>query len=191
MRVPWVSFTAIAALAGLVVANLQMRAAATAPSAAFAPAPIVAGVAPTSLIVPVVGVARDQLNDTWGQARSEGRVHEGIDIFAPLGTPVVAAADGRIVKFFDSVRGGVTIYEIDARGRFIYYYAHLHGRAFALAEGDAVRQGQTIGFVGMSGNAPIPHLHFEVERLGGDRKWWRAEAMNPYPLLMAGVAPLA
>ncbi len=157
---------------------------------ASTPAPPYLG-APSTLIIPVAGVARGQLTDTWGAARAQGRVHEGIDILAPQGTPVLAAADGRIVKFFDSERGGVTIYEFDATQRFVYYYAHLLARAPGLAEGYQVRQGQVIGYVGMTGNAPVPHLHFEVERLGPDHHWWRAEAMNPFPLLMAGQAPNA
>jgi murein DD-endopeptidase MepM/ murein hydrolase activator NlpD len=142
------------------------------------------------LIIPVSGVQRRQLSDTWGQARAEGRTHEGIDILAPQGTPVMAAADGRIVKFFDSVRGGVTIYQFDHGERFVYYYAHLSSRAPGLAEGDQVRQGQVIAYVGMTGNAPVPHLHFEIERLGPEHHWWRAEAMNPFPLLMSGRAPV-
>jgi murein DD-endopeptidase MepM/ murein hydrolase activator NlpD len=152
-----------------------------------------AGAAPVSaqgsLIIPVAGVSRSQLTDTWGQARSQGRVHQGIDIMAAQSTPVIAAADGRIAKFFDSARGGITIYEFDTSVRFVYYYAHLSGRAPGLAEGDAVRQGEVIGFVGMTGNAPVPHLHFEVEQLGAQKHWWQGEAMNPYPLLMAGRAP--
>lgn len=141
------------------------------------------------LIVPVSGVAASALNDTWGSTRAEGRTHEGIDIMAPMGAPVLAAADGRIVKFFDSVRGGVTIYQLDTSERFIYYYAHLSNRAPGLAEGDVVHQGQVIAFVGMTGNAPVPHLHFEIQRLTPERHWWQADPMNPHPLLVAGRAP--
>lgn len=143
------------------------------------------------LMIPVQGVTRPQLQDTWGDARSEGRQHEGIDILAPQGTVVQAVADGRIVKFFDSVRGGVTIYQFDQSERFVYYYAHLSARAANLAEGDMVRQGATIGYVGMTGNAPIPHLHFEIQRLRGtERHWWQADSMNPYPYLMSGAPPV-
>lgn len=142
-----------------------------------------------ALIVPVAGVARQQLSDTWGQARAQGRQHQGIDILAPAGTPVFAAADGRIAKFFDSVRGGITIYEFDTSEHLVYYYAHLSGRVPGLREGDAVRQGQVIGSVGTSGNAPVPHLHFEIQRLTPEHHWWQAEAMNPYPYLRAGQAP--
>jgi murein DD-endopeptidase MepM/ murein hydrolase activator NlpD len=141
------------------------------------------------LIIPVTNVAASALSDTWGASRSEGRTHEGIDIMAPAGTPVRAAADGRIVKFFDSERGGVTIYQFDTSERFVYYYAHLSGRAAGLAEGAVVNQGDVIGYVGMTGNAPVPHLHFEIQRLTPERRWWEAESMNPYPLLVAGRAP--
>jgi murein DD-endopeptidase MepM/ murein hydrolase activator NlpD len=141
------------------------------------------------LIVPVQGVTVGQLIDTWGATRAEGRLHEGIDILAPLGTPVRAVAEGRIVKFFDSVRGGATIYQFDASERFVYYYAHLNRRASGLAEGDIVEQGDIIGYVGMSGNAPVPHLHFEIQRLTPERHWWQADSINPYPFLLAGRAP--
>jgi murein DD-endopeptidase MepM/ murein hydrolase activator NlpD len=141
------------------------------------------------LIVPVANVASSSLTDTWGASRAEGRTHEGIDIMAPMGAPVRAAADGRIVKFFDSVRGGTTIYQFDTSERFVYYYGHLSRRAPGLAEGDVVRQGDVIAYVGMSGNAPVPHLHFEIQRLTPERHWWEADSMNPYPLLVAGRAP--
>ncbi|QGZ94755.1 Glycyl-glycine endopeptidase ALE-1 precursor [Terricaulis silvestris] len=142
------------------------------------------------LMIPVEGVTRSELQDTWGDARSEGRTHQGIDIIAPQGTRVQAVADGRIVKFFDSVRGGITIYQFDQTERFVYYYGHLSARAAGLLEGDQVRQGATIGYVGMTGNAPVPHLHFEIQRLRGtERRWWQADSMNPYPYLMTGVPP--
>jgi murein DD-endopeptidase MepM/ murein hydrolase activator NlpD len=141
------------------------------------------------LIIPVEGVVRRDLHDTWGEARSEGRAHEGIDIMAPQGARVRAVASGRIVKFFDSVRGGVTIYQFDQSERFVYYYAHLSARAAGLLEGDEVSQGEIIGYVGMSGNAPVPHLHFEIQRLGPEKRWWVADAMNPYPLLLTGQPP--
>ena len=141
------------------------------------------------LVVPVVDITAPMLTDTWGASRSGGRTHEGIDILAPMGAPVRAAADGRIVKFFDSERGGVTIYQFDTSERFVYYYAHLSRRAPGLAEGDVVEQGDVIAYVGMSGNAPVPHLHFEIQRLTSERHWWEAESMNPYPFLIAGRAP--
>jgi murein DD-endopeptidase MepM/ murein hydrolase activator NlpD len=141
------------------------------------------------LVIPVEGVVRRELSDTWGDARSEGRSHQGIDIMAAQGTRVHAVADGRIVKFFESERGGITIYQFDSSERFVYYYAHLSARAASLLEDDYVRQGQVIGYVGSTGNASTPHLHFEIGRLDETRRWWVAEAMNPYPLLMTGEPP--
>jgi murein DD-endopeptidase MepM/ murein hydrolase activator NlpD len=151
----------------------------------FAGAPLNAfGTRP--LIGPVAGVTTRDLVDTWGQARSQGRSHEGIDIMAAMDTPVQAAAPGKIARFFRSERGGLTIYQLDESGKFILYYAHLAGYMPTLREGDVVKQGQVIGYVGSTGNATTPHLHFEIQRASTDGRWWHAEAMNPYPPLMAG-----
>ncbi|GAM98524.1 peptidase of M23/M37 family [alpha proteobacterium U9-1i] len=182
---------ALIALFGVLLAVARVGDVSTAPrEAEFTKGSRRAGEAPRlGLIIPVVGLAVSQLDDTWGEARSEGRSHEGIDLMAARGTEVIAAADGRIVKFFDSVRGGTTIYQFDASERFVYYYAHLDARARGLSEGAHVRQGDVIGYVGMTGNAPLPHLHFEIQRLTAARRWWEAESLNPYPLLVSGRAP--
>jgi peptidoglycan LD-endopeptidase LytH len=141
---------------------------------------------PRALIVPIAGVAASDLVDTWGAPRSGGRHHEGVDIMAPTGTPVRAAADGRIVKLFTSELGGLTVYQLDAAGRLILYYAHLSAYAPDLTVGMAVKQGQVIASVGQTGNATTPHLHFEVQRANPGRQWWRGQAVNPYRALVAG-----
>jgi peptidoglycan LD-endopeptidase LytH len=141
------------------------------------------------LIVPVRGLAAADLSDTWGAARGEGRQHEGIDIMAPQGAPVLAAADGEIVRFWNSERGGVTVYQADDSGQLVYYYAHLSAYADNLKEGDRVRQGDVIGYVGATGNATTPHLHFEIQRTSDARRWWNGRAVNPYPYLTSGEAP--
>lgn len=140
---------------------------------------------PTGLIVPVAGVRIDQLVDTYTQARSEGRVHDAIDILAPAGTPVLAAADGRIEKLFTSDRGGLTMYQFAPGGRYGYYYAHLQRYADGIGEGGQLRQGEVIGYVGSTGNADpaAPHLHFAVYMLGPEQQWWHTTPINPYPLL--------
>jgi murein DD-endopeptidase MepM/ murein hydrolase activator NlpD len=141
--------------------------------------------APGQLIVPVAGVRPDQLQNTFDQARSEGRVHDAIDIPAPKGTPVLAAADGAIVKLFQSVRGGTTIYQSSVDRKFIYYYAHLDRYAEGLTEGRPVKQGETIAYVGDTGNAGPGnyHLHFSIAIVSDPKRYWEGTNINPYPLL--------
>lgn len=143
------------------------------------------------LMVPVQGIAPDQLQDTFTDARSEGRVHDAIDIMAPTGTPVVAVADGTVEKLFTSERGGLTVYQFEPGGRFAYYYAHLERYADGLAEKQPLRRGQVLGYVGSTGNADpaAPHLHFAIFRLGPEKHWWEGEALNPYPLLRGAPLP--
>ena len=133
--------------------------------------------------VPVEGVDRKTLRDTFAEGRA-GHVHEAIDILAPRGTPVVAVEDGRIEKLFSSKRGGLTIYQFDPRGTFCYYYAHLDRYAPGLKEGQTVRRGQVIGYVGTSGNAApqTPHLHFTIFKLEPEKRWWKGAPVNPFPL---------
>jgi peptidoglycan hydrolase-like protein with peptidoglycan-binding domain len=104
----------------------------------------------------------------------------------PRATPVVAVADGIIQKLFLSKPGGITIYEFGPVGVFCYYYAHLDRYAAGLAEGMPVKRGDTIGYVGTTGNAPpeTPHLHFAIFRLGPEKHWWQGMAIDPYPVLM-------
>lgn len=140
------------------------------------------------LLVPVQGIERRQLIDTFTQARENGaRVHDAIDIPAPLGTPVLAAASGTVEKLFTSAAGGITVYVRCDDRRFIHYYAHLDHYAPGLAEGQRVMQGQEIGAVGFTGNAnpAAPHLHFAIQVTSPEAKWYEpSTAINPYPLLM-------
>jgi peptidoglycan LD-endopeptidase LytH len=137
-----------------------------------------------SILIPVVGITTKNLQDTYTQARSGGRTHNAIDILAPYGTPVVAAVDGTIKKFFTSKAGGLTIYQYDVNEERIYYYAHLD-RYADIVEGQFVKQGTVIGYVGTSGNAGnTPHLHFAIELLPITKEWWKGTPVNPYPVLM-------
>jgi murein DD-endopeptidase MepM/ murein hydrolase activator NlpD len=141
--------------------------------------------------IPVQGVASTALADSWTDPRGGGtRVHHAIDVMAPTGTAVLAAADGRIEKLFDSALGGHTIYERSADGGTVYYYAHLDRYAPTLVAGQVVRAGQVIAAVGSSGNADpgAPHLHFEVHRLAPSDGWWQGAEVNPYPLLAGNAA---
>jgi len=160
---------------------------APAPSPAVAPTTGAAASQPIGLLLPVQGVQRAQLRDTFTDARSEGRVHDAIDIMAPAGTPVLAVADGTVEKLFDSERGGLTLYQFEPSGRYCYYYAHLQRYADGLVEKQAINRGDVIGYVGSTGNASAdaPHLHFEVHVLGPEKQWWKGESINPYPLFQS------
>jgi peptidoglycan LD-endopeptidase LytH len=142
-------------------------------------------VAPSGLALPVIGVKPEQLVDTYDQARGAGRRHDAIDIMAAEGTPVIAAADGSIEKFFNSARGGLTIYERSPDQKWMYYYAHLSAYAPGLAEGQQVKRGQVIARVGHTGDASAagPHLHFAINSMAPGERWWDGTAINPYPLL--------
>lgn len=136
------------------------------------------------LEMPVEGIEPDELRDTFADARGDRR-HEAIDIMAPRARPVRAVENGRIVKLFASAAGGLTIYMFDPAETYTYYYAHLDRYADGLKEGDSVRRGQVIGYVGTTGNASpdAPHLHFAIFRLGAEKRWWEGEPVNPYPVL--------
>ena len=133
--------------------------------------------------MPVAGVAREDLHDSYDERRGL-RPHEAIDLAAPSGTPVVAADDGTIAKLFESDAGGLTIYQFDPTSTYAYYYAHLDHYAEGLHEGDAVRRGDVVGYVGTSGNAgETAHLHFAILKLGPEKRWWEGTPINPYLVL--------
>ena len=146
--------------------------------------------APRAMIVPVAGVPRSAMRDMFNETRGNRR-HEAIDILAPTGTPVIAADDGMVKKIFTSKPGGLTVYQFDPDQRFCYYYAHLDRYAPGLHEGQFLRRGEVLGYVGTTGNAPknAPHLHFALIRLDKDRRWWKGTYVNPYPLLARGGTP--
>ena len=152
------------------------------------PAPAPPG---SGLLIPVAGIKPEQLIDTFSASRSEGRYHDAIDIPAPAGTPVIAATDGEIARFWDSERGGITIYQYTVDRKFILYYAHLQRRADEISVGMNVKRGATIGYVGDTGNAGPGncHLHFSVARITDPKRFWEGSYVNPYPLLKTGTYP--
>jgi murein DD-endopeptidase MepM/ murein hydrolase activator NlpD len=141
-----------------------------------------------SLLIPVQGVDADRLRDTYGAARGV-RVHGALDIMASRGTPVIAADGGRILRLGSSPLGGISLYQIDSEGRFVYYYAHLDRFEDGLKAGMELRQGDVIGYVGTTGNAPpdVPHLHFQMMIYRRDGRYWEGDTVNPYPLLTRSV----
>ena len=143
------------------------------------------GLEERDLEMPVEGIVADQLTRQFDEPRGGSRRHEAIDILAPRGTPVRAVDGGTIARLFHSKGGGITIYQFDPSEKFSYYYAHLERYAPGLKEGDPVRKGQVIGYVGTSGNAPkdTPHLHFAIFRLTADKRWWEGTPIDPYDVL--------
>ena len=148
-------------------------------------APEAKDLAARHLTIPVQGIDPDKLVRSYHDARSGGREHEALDILAPRNTPVVAVEDGTVAKLFLSKAGGNTIYQFDPNREYAYYYAHLERYADGLKEGEPVRRGEVIGFVGTSGNAPknTPHLHFAVYRLTSEKHWWEGTPIDPYDIL--------
>ena len=131
------------------------------------------------LPVPVQGIKRHGLKDTWGASRSQGRAHEGIDILAPRGTKVYSATDGLIADLRNNNLGGKVIWVMGPAGSW-HYYAHLDSHKRGLNVGDTVKKGDLIGYVGNTGNArsTAPHLHYGIYLNGKGRG-----AVNPFPYL--------
>lgn len=141
---------------------------------------------PPPLLIPVQGALAKDLRDSFFDGRDANtRGHEAIDIMAPTGTPVFAVDDGKIAKLFLSKPGGITLYQFDSTGTFAYYYSHLDAYAPGIAEGQLLKRGQLLGYVGATGNARVdaPHLHFAIFRLGTEKKWWQGEPINPFGYL--------
>jgi murein DD-endopeptidase MepM/ murein hydrolase activator NlpD len=153
------------------------------------PSPIVPtppGYAPRPLAMPVAGIDPSTIHDTFDEMRGGAtRRHDALDILAPRGANVLATDDGTVKKLFTSGAGGLTVYQFDPDERYCYYYAHLDAYAAGLHEGQVLRRGDLVGYVGTTGNAPkeTPHLHFAVIRLDPDRRWWTGTPIDPYPLL--------
>jgi murein DD-endopeptidase MepM/ murein hydrolase activator NlpD len=134
------------------------------------------------LAMPLEDISKRNIADTWGAPRGTGRKHEGQDIFAPKGTPILSATSGYVYKIGENNLGGQTVSVIGAGGR-VYYYAHLDKYAPGLEEGEWVTTRTVLGYVGTTGNAQgtPPHLHFGIYTGTG--------AINPLPLLTDRTTP--
>jgi murein DD-endopeptidase MepM/ murein hydrolase activator NlpD len=136
---------------------------------------------PASLPMPVQGIEPSQITDSWGGVRSGGRSHEGTDIFALRGTPVISATHGVVVRKGWNLLGGRRVLVLGPAG-WNHYYAHLDAWS-AVGLGDWVEVGTVLGYVGDSGDAQgtPTHLHYGIY-VGG-------AATDPYPLLTRGLTP--
>lgn len=164
-------------------ANLPLR-----PGASELAVPPIAAAdekAGAKLRIPVEGIKLAQLSDNFDQPRGSERHHEALDIMAPKGTKVLAVADGKVAKLFNSKPGGLTVYQFDPSSTYAYYYAHLDKYADGIKEGMEIKRGDLIGYVGVTGNASpdAPHLHFAVVQLTPEKQWWKGTPVNPFPLM--------
>jgi murein DD-endopeptidase MepM/ murein hydrolase activator NlpD len=137
------------------------------------------------LLVPVAGVDMSRVEDSFYEPRDGGRTHRAIDILAPRGTPILAADDGKIIRMTTSELGGISMYTVDPDARLVYYYAHMDRYNDAMSPGREIARGDTLGYVGTTGNAPknTPHLHFQVMRWPADNRYWDGEAIDPFEAL--------
>ncbi len=135
-----------------------------------------------NLQLPLPELTVGQLRDSFDEDRAGGeRHHNAIDIEAPKGTPILSVDTGNVLKLHTSRAGGISVYATDPRGRFIYFYAHLDAYHPMLVEGVVLMPGDTIGYVGTSGNAgpDNPHLHFAILRASNLAGWSRGTPINP------------
>jgi len=146
-------------------------------------------VSPAGLMMPVQGIAPTRIVDTYSAARAGGaRVHNALDIMAPRGSLVIAAAEGTVERLhYSAGGGGITAYVRSPDGQWMYYYAHLDSYAPGLAVGQRLSRGDAIGRVGSTGNANAawPHLHFAIHRMTARDRWYQGAPVNPFPLLAA------
>ena len=165
-----------------------------APTMAPMPAAPVIAVAPladapaTRIRLPIDGIDVESFKNGFTERRGGERPHEAVDMMAPRNTPVHAVVNGTIAKLFTSKQGGLTVYQFDPEGHLCYYYAHLDRYADGLKDGQTIVQGDVIGYVGTTGNAPpgAPHLHFAVFELGTDKRWWQGRPLDPYTVFKSG-----
>jgi murein DD-endopeptidase MepM/ murein hydrolase activator NlpD len=137
------------------------------------------------IALPVAGADMSKVDDSFNEPRDGGRVHRAIDILAPRGTPILSADDGKILRMTTNTLGGISMYTVDSESRLVYYYAHMDRYNDAMSPGRAIVKGDTLGFVGTTGNAPkdTPHLHFQVMRWPADGKYWNGDPIDPYEAL--------
>jgi murein DD-endopeptidase MepM/ murein hydrolase activator NlpD len=137
------------------------------------------------IVLPVAGADMSKVEDSYSEPRDGGRVHRAIDILAPRGTPILSADDGKILRMTTNTLGGISMYTVDTENRLVYYYAHMDHYNDAMSPGRAIVKGDTLGYVGTTGNAPkdTPHLHFQVMRWPADGKYWNGDPIDPYEAL--------
>lgn len=180
-RLPRLTIILVALTAFLASKPVAAQVKASGPSVDSTTSPVVE-LREKGLLFPVADFSIDGLRDTFREPRGGSRIHNAMDIPAPRGRPVLSTDSGRVLKLHRSPAGGLMVYTTDANERFIYYYAHLDRYRSGLREGTPIARGDTIGYVGTTGNAPanIPHLHFAILRSTNVTRWSRGTPVNPF-----------
>ena len=137
------------------------------------------------ILMPVAGADIAKVDDSFNEGRDGNRTHRAIDILAPRGTPILSADDGKILRMTTGALGGISMYTVDSESRLVYYYAHMDRYNDAMSPGRSIVKGDTLGYVGTTGNAPkdVPHLHFQVMSWPADGKYWNGPPIDPYQAL--------
>ena len=132
---------------------------------------------------PVPAVSWVAMSDSFEDRRGP-RVHHAVDILAPRHSTVVAVDDGMVARLLRSEAGGISVYQFDPSEAYCFFYAHLEAYVDGLREGQEIRRGQVLGYVGTTGNAPrnTPHLHFAISRVAVPKQWWGGSPIDPYPI---------
>ena len=136
-------------------------------------------------MIPVEGIKLADLSDNYDQPRGTDRPTKRSTSWRPRAPRCIATADGKVAKLFNSKPGGLTVYQFDPTETYAYYYAHLDRYADGIKEGDVLKRGDLVGYVGVTGNSDPngPHLHFAVFELTPEKQWWKGTPVNPYPLM--------
>ena len=133
---------------------------------------------------PIDGFDLERVKGSFSETRGES-AHHAADFVAERNTPVHAIANGKLARLFTSKAGGLTIYQLDPSGKYVFYYAHLEKYADGLQADQPLKRGQIIGYVGTSGNAPpnMPHLHLSIGVITKSNTWWKTADLDPYEVL--------
>ena len=187
-RAPWITVPEPVTASAPVAPSSRATSAPRAPEIDAAPADATAVAYLGSLLFPVAGADSTRFDDSFEAPRDGGvRRHHAIDIMAARGTPVLSVQDGRVLKIATNPKGGLTVYATDLNETYVYYYAHLDRYQPGLYSGKPLLRGDTLGYVGTTGNSPkdTPHLHFQVMHMPANKQYWNGPPINPYPLLRA------
>lgn len=133
------------------------------------------------LRVPLDGFNLDSIKGSFNELRG-GTPHHASDFPAARNTAIHAVANGQVAKIFESKAGGHTVYQFDPSQKYIFYYAHLEKYSEGLKDGQELKRGDVIGYVGTSGNAPpdTPHLHFSLGIMLQPKTWWKTYDLDSY-----------